>query len=80
MSRKHAQAPAPGFGRERGPSRKTLEAAVRRALYMTRRDPLEFVRRAYLWDEHGGGGPRPWQAEVMGEIGTQLKAQHALHN
>jgi len=43
------------------------------------RDPLGFVRRAFPWGGPGtvlarDPGPRPWQAEVLQEIGERLQA------
>ena len=43
-------------------------------------DPLKFVRRAYRWGKGelaGCDGPRRWQAEVLAEIGAQLRRGRA---
>ncbi len=42
-------------------------------------DPLEHVLRAYRWGEGplaGLGGPRDWQADILREVGDQLRTGH----
>lgn len=64
------------------PRRIAKEEAVQRrrlqCLQKMRHDPLGFVRWAFPWGEADGpladhAGPETWQADVLREIGTQLR-------
>ncbi len=73
--RRDGKAPRPGLGSS-GPDPRAAEKALRRQFFFgLAHDPLAFVRQAYRWDDDGRtrGGPRDWQAEVLGEIGAQLR-------
>jgi hypothetical protein len=55
------------------------ELARLRRLDLYRRDPAGFVDWAFPWGEADGPladhpGPEPWQADVLREIGTQLRS------